>query len=270
MQVNYHLLRNSVILNFSSRTESIADSDSRFNDIVQAIKDNKLADIPTIVDRNALYLTDRGVDVVHGLVRIDGESLPSELNSKLLQLIELKLPLLPLINFWRKLKNNPSFNSRLMLYKFLDHNGHPITQEGKFVAYRAVRNDFLDKHTGTIDNSVGKEVRIDRSQVDDNPNNTCSHGLHVATFSYAQGFASGDDKLLEVHVDPADVVCVPVDYNGTKMRVSAFTVVAETQKIREEVVLCDQTPCDDEFYESNYNEEGEDEEFNYAADDIPF
>ncbi len=72
-------------------------------------------------------------------------------------------------------------------------------------------------------------MEIDRSKVDDNPNNTCSHGLHVATLSYAQDFASGDDKLLDVEVSPSDVVAVPTDYNGTKMRVCRFKVVAESQ-----------------------------------------
>lgn len=255
MSVNYHLLRSSVVLNFDGQTVSIADADTRFNDIVEAIKEDRLEDIPSIVTKVERYLTERGIEIDHGLVIIDGEPIPNELNSKLLQLIDSQLPIKPLVNFWRRLKKNSSFNSRLMLYKFLDHNGHPITSDGKFVAYRAVRNDFLDKHTGTIDNSIGKEVRIDRSQVDDNPNNTCSHGLHVATFKYAQSFASGDDKLLEVYVDPADVVCVPVDYDGTKMRVCAFNVVAETKAIREEIILDteDDDFDNDEDFESTEN-----------------
>jgi hypothetical protein len=80
--------------------------------------------------------------------------------------------------------------------------------------------------------------------------------LHVATFDYAQKFASGDDRLVEVHVDPSDVVCVPEDYNGTKMRVCAFKVVAETKRMREELVLEDNDccPCDDEYYFDNYED----------------
>jgi hypothetical protein len=125
-----------------------------------------------------------------------------------------------------------------MLFKFLEHNGHPITTEGNFIAYRAVRSDFKDKHTGTIDNSIGSVVFIPRSQVDDNPNNTCSHGLHVATLSYAQGqFATAGDVVLDVEVDPSDVVAVPTDYNGTKMRVCRFKVVAQTQGLIEKPLV---------------------------------
>lgn len=124
-----------------------------------------------------------------------------------------------------------------MLYKFLEHNGHPITTEGNFIAYRAVRNDLLDKHTRTISNAIGNIVEIDRSKVDDNPNNVCSSGLHVATLTYAQGFSSGDDKILDVEVDPSDVVAVPTDYQGTKMRVCRFKVVAESQGLIEKPLV---------------------------------
>jgi hypothetical protein len=82
-----------------------------------------------------------------------------------------------------------------------------------------------------MDNSVGNIVEVPRSQVDDNPNNTCSHGLHVATMSYASTFGSGDDKILDVEVSPSDVVAVPTDYDGTKMRVCRFKVVAESQGV---------------------------------------
>jgi predicted RNase H-like nuclease (RuvC/YqgF family) len=55
----------------------------------------------------------------------------------------------------------------------------------------------------------------------------------VACFDYAKGFG---EKLVEVLVNPADVVCVPVDYNGTKMRVCRFEVVAECQEMNTELV----------------------------------
>jgi hypothetical protein len=55
--------------------------------------------------------------------------------------------------------------------------------------------------------------------------------------SYAQSFGSGDDKLLDVEVDPTDVVAVPTDYNGTKMRVCKFKVVAESQGLIEKPLV---------------------------------
>jgi hypothetical protein len=226
--MNYIILPNSLVLNHSGTTTTIIKEDGRFSQIIEKIKEGKLDEIiPLLSITNAL--TERGFDVVHGLVHVNGEALPDALSQRVLDFYNNNLPFQPLLKFWAKLKTNPSFNSRQMLYKFLEHNGHPITTEGNFIAYRAVRSNFLDKHTGTMDNSVGNIVEVPRSQVDDNPNNTCSHGLHVATMSYASTFGSGDDKILDVEVSPSDVVAVPTDYDGTKMRVCRFKVVAESQ-----------------------------------------
>jgi hypothetical protein len=226
--MNYIILPQSLILNHAGKTTTINKADGRYDKVIQKIKEGKLDEIIPLLSI-ADSLSERGFQVVDGIVHVDGDALPESLSARVLDFFNNNLPFEPLLKFWAKLKNNPSFNSRQMLYKFLEHNGHPITTEGNFVAYRAVRSDFLDKHTGKMDNSVGNVVSIDRSKVDDNPNNVCSHGLHVATMSYAQSFGSGDDKILDVEVDPTDVVAVPTDYNGTKMRVCKFKVVAESQ-----------------------------------------
>lgn len=228
--MNYIILPQSLILNHAGKTTTINKADGRYDKVIEKIKEGKLEEIIPLLSI-ADTLSERGFQVVDGIVHVDGDALPESLSARVLDFFNNNLPFEPLLKFWAKLKTNPSFNSRQMLFKFLEHNGHPITTEGNFIAYRAVRNDFLDKHTGKMDNSVGNIVEIDRSKVDDNPNNVCSHGLHVATMSYASTFGSGDDKLLDVEVSPADVVAVPTDYNGTKMRVCRFKVVAESQGI---------------------------------------
>lgn len=226
--MNYIILPQSLILNHAGKTTTINKADGRYDQVIQKIKEGKLDEIIPLLSI-ADSLSERGFQVVDGIVHVDGDPLPDSLSARVLDFFNNNFPFQPLLKFWAKLKNNPSFNSRKMLYKFLEHNGHPITTEGNFIAYRAVRSDFLDKHTGKMNNQVGNIVEVSRSQVDDNPNNVCSFGLHVATMSYAQDFASGDDRILDVEVDPADVVAVPTDYNGTKMRVCKFRVVAESK-----------------------------------------
>jgi hypothetical protein len=223
--------------------------------VIEKIKEGKLDEIIpllSIVDA----LSERGFQVIDGVVHVNGDPLPESLSARVLDFYNNNLPFEPLLKFWAKLKNNPSFNSRQMLFKFLEHNGHPITTEGNFIAYRAVRSDFLDKHTGKMDNSVGNIVEVSRSQVDDNPNNVCSHGLHVATMSYASTFGSGNDKILDVEVSPSDVVAVPTDYDGTKMRVCRFKVIAESQGIIiKPLVQSSFTPRDDFDTQDHQDEE---------------
>jgi hypothetical protein len=64
-----------------------------------------------------------------------------------------------------------------------------------------------------------------RSKVDDDPESTCSTGLHVCSFEYLRSF--GGQRTMLCQVDPADVVSVPIDYQNTKVRVCRLTVVKE-------------------------------------------
>lgn len=264
MQVSYIMLNGSVVVNFNGETHNVAKGDIRFDNIVQAIKDNALDTIPKLVQVGQIFdeMGDSGVEFRNNSVYIDGERIPDAISDRIIDFYEKELPFESLVKFARKLALNPSYNSRKMLYKFLEHNGHPITPDGNFIAYRGVTKDFKDKHTRTFDNSVGATCEVPRDSVDDNPNNTCSSGLHVACYEYAKGFA---ETLIEVEVDPIDVVAVPTDYNGTKMRVCKFKVLnvskgsmrteaLYTDHIKQECELVDNCGCEgeDELDESDF------------------
>ena len=68
-------------------------------------------------------------------------------------------------------------------------------------------------------------VSMPRQAVDDNPNNTCSHGLHVCSYEYLKNFTG--ERLVVCKVNPRDVVSIPTDYNHTKMRVCRYEVIQE-------------------------------------------
>lgn len=234
--VNYHLLKNSLVVSFDGRTFNLHKSDMRFNEVVELINTGKLSKIPDVFDdEKSLKLTlpkslRKFFTIKGNELFFKGEAIPSELYNKVVEYRRHKLPFKHILLFWMNLKMNPSFNSREQLFKFLEHNGHPITQDGCFIAYRSVNLDFKDWHTGKMDNRVGKTVKVSRSKVDDNPNNTCSHGLHVAAWQYASTFRTGG-HLVEVKVNPKDVVAVPTDYDGTKMRVCEFKVIRKVSEI---------------------------------------
>lgn len=134
--------------------------------------------------------------------------------------------------FLENLKDNPNKNSAEQLYLFLEANHFPITADGCFLAYKSVKkqcgNRLVDHYSGQFDNSVGKIVKMDRKSCDSDRTVTCSRGLHVAAFQYAHEFRS-DSTIIEVKVNPKDVVSVPNDYNNQKMRVCEYYVVKEGQ-----------------------------------------
>ena len=143
---------------------------------------------------------------------------------RILEFLKDGLPHEPLANFIVKLYENPSSRSVEQLYCFLEKGNFPICEDGDFIAYKAVKADFTDKHTGTISNEVGTVVAMRRNQVNENPDHGCSYGLHAGSWRYATGFASGDDKLLMVKIQPQDVVSVPNEDHG-KLRCCRYEVI---------------------------------------------
>jgi hypothetical protein len=239
---NYIVLPSSIILNVAGDTHSIHVDDSRYASILGMIKSGDWSGLVEVLEPAARIKGD-GILYANGIVTIDGEAVPDALNDRLLAYADASLPYSSLVAFIRKLRLNPSFNARKQLFSFLTHNGHPLTESGNFIAYRGVRADFTDVHSGQFDQTIGTVNEMDRGEVDDNPNNTCSAGLHVACYSYANGFGS---VTVEVEVNPADVVCVPTDYNGTKMRVCKYRVVGVSKGVRADLIAEDYSDGSDE------------------------
>lgn len=149
----------------------------------------------------------------------------------------------PVVKFWEKVAQNPDTRSREQLFTWLKNCEFTITEEGDILGYKGVvtrsEGDFLSINSGTawvdgkevrgqIPNKPGTEVSMPRAKVHNDPNTHCSYGLHVGDWSYASGFARG--AVLEVHVNPRDVVSIPNDSSYRKMRTCKYKVV----KVRDE------------------------------------
>lgn len=130
-----------------------------------------------------------------------------------------------LFNFYERLQKNPSFRSVEQLFDFLDHENIPITEDGTFLAYKGVREDYKDIHSGTFVNTPGSSFFMPRNQISDDPDVPCHVGFHVGAEDYAVNFAGHSGRIVICRVDPEDVVCVPRDHSFQKMRVSKYTVI---------------------------------------------
>lgn len=163
----------------------------------------------------------------------DSEPIPTILAKKLMQFRDEKKDFMPLVRFWKKLKENPDARIRERLYAFLSHNNIPISPLGDVICEKGVKElpngKLVDKHTGTIDNSIGMVVKVAREKVVVDPNQTCAAGLHVGAPDYVRNhWTSG--IIIEVSVNPADFVAIPTDYNATKARVCRYQVLGLAQK----------------------------------------
>jgi hypothetical protein len=98
------------------------------------------------------------------------------------------------------------------------------------LAYKKVRNDYLDIHSGTMDNSVGQTVEMERNEVDDDKDRTCSTGLHFCSLDYLSHFGGHDSRTVVLKINPRDVVSIPADYHATKGRACRYEVIDEINK----------------------------------------
>ena len=154
-----------------------------------------------------------------------GKELHTTLAVKMIDMLREGFPIEPMVNFMDNLYQNPSKRAVDELYGFLEKGNLPITPDGHFLAYKKVRANYLDVHSGTMDNSVGKVVEMERFDVDDNKDNTCSTGLHFCSKDYLNNF--GGERTVIVKINPRDVVSIPSDYNATKGRACRYEVVGE-------------------------------------------
>jgi hypothetical protein len=159
------------------------------------------------------------------MIFMNGEFVSDALVSRYRFMIENDFPLEGFKLFVQNLARNPNRDSLRDLYDFLEACTLPITEDGHFLAYKKVNQNYTDCYSETFDNHVGKIVEMPRENVNPNRHETCSTGLHVCSRSYL-GHYSGD-RIVVVKVNPKDVVSVPVDYNNAKMRVCRYEVVSE-------------------------------------------
>jgi hypothetical protein len=184
------------------------------------------------------HFCDGYVHVKNGTLNWNGIPMPELFTDRILDMKKEGFDFDSMLNFMCNLNDNPSDKSILELFDFMQNKNLPITQDGYFLAYKAVRPDFKDIYSGSIDNSVGEVVEVDRSKVDSNRNRHCGAGLHVGAIDYVTSYgginldshedndSDGGNQIVICKVNPADVVSVPSDARFQKLRACRYEVVA--------------------------------------------
>jgi hypothetical protein len=169
------------------------------------------------------------VKVENGSVHFDGKKMHGKLAERLTSsLIEDNVDsLAALSNFMVKCDDNPDARVLSRLFSFMSAKDIRIDKDGDFYAYKVVRSNYLDKHSGTMKNEPGMTVSMKRNQVNPIDSETCSTGLHVCSKSYISSFGGGGDRIVLCKVHPKDVVSVPTDYGDAKMRTCSYVVIKD-------------------------------------------
>ena len=231
------------------------------------------------VEKAVAAFSDGLIEIKNGQVTYEGEAVHGSISKRIIEFMSKGLPFQPLINFLNNVMQNPSMQSQKELYDFLEHEHLPVTEDGHFLAYKAVRADYMDKYKGIFDNHVGKVCEMTRSKVDDDRGRGCSNGLHAGALNYVAGYGSleAGDRIVIVKINPKDVVSVPSDCNCEKLRTCRYEVVGEYQgellKPLYSATFADDDYNDDDEdeydrdYDWGWNDDEEEIDDDYYADD---
>jgi hypothetical protein len=282
MSVPFMFVGGNLTLILNNKSYQVLPDHINYRMILEQLPTATEEELLEIVDiqKAVASFSDGLVEIKEGKVMYDGEEVHGSISKRILEFMSKGLPFQPLVNFLNNLMENPSMQSQQELYDFLEHEYLPITEDGYFLAYKAVRNDFKDKYRGTFDNSVGKVVEMRRAKVDDNRSRGCSDGLHAGALNYVASYGSVDagDRIVIVKINPRDVVSVPTDCNCEKLRTCRYEVVGEYQgellkplyDASLENGVVDHYDDEDDYdndYDWGWNDEDDEDDGAYAEDD---
>jgi hypothetical protein len=211
------------------------------------------------------YFDGTNVEVKDGSINYHGQVIHNTLTKRILNFMRDGLPHEPLLNFFKNLMENPSKRAVDELYDFLEAGELPITEDGHFLAFKNVRSNYRDIHSGSFDNSVGKVCEMPRNGVDEDKDRTCSAGLHFCSIKYLPHFTDSDGgKTMIVKINPRDVVAIPADYNNTKGRTCRYEVVAEYKDDWRSKIQREESGWDSDLYSSDGGDYEFDDECDYS------
>ncbi|NQZ74679.1 MAG: hypothetical protein HRT61_00960 [Ekhidna sp.] len=226
--LNYRRVNgNLTIIYDDGTTDHITRENPKFERVSKALKNQDYVTLNEVLQEtdNRPSFEAAGVEIREDGVYYQNKKLEGVAAEYLLQQYNDNYPIDGLPQFIAKLEQNPSSRVREQLFTFLLKGNNAFDADGDFYAYKRVRDTYRDCHSGTMDNSPGRIVEMPRRDVDDDPNRTCSRGLHVCSYDYLDSFYGS--RILKIKVNPADVVSVPNDYNHTKMRTCRYEVLED-------------------------------------------
>jgi hypothetical protein len=229
MAFPYLIQGKNIVVIIDNQPHTVTSTHIGYDKLKQAIRDNDWDTVKQVVDpaQEILSYGQGHVAIQGSKVFYKEREMAGVLTNRLIEMYQDGFPVEPLILFMENLMQNPSKRAVEELYGFLENGNLPLTPDGHFLAYKKVRADFLDIHSGTMSNAPGTVVEMERNAVDDDQNRTCSTGLHFCSKEYLNHFGGHDSRTVILKINPRDVVSIPTDYNNAKGRACRYEVIGE-------------------------------------------
>lgn len=267
MYIPHVINEKTITVILDNRPKSISTNHPNFVKIKALLVSGDHDQIPDLVDIKVSIekIGNGDIEIIGDCVRFQGRLVPNYQAEKLISMYRQgHSNINPLKNFVVRLMSNPSARAREEFARFADYKELPFDEDGFIYAYKGVDDELWsisgNKETrvvsgkvneaGKIWNGVNETIEVAREDVDDDCNRHCSYGLHAGSFDYATGFGT---RTVLVKIDPKDVVSVPTDHDGQKVRVCKYIVVSEYKRDKdiEDAVISDFNDIEDLPMESD-------------------
>ncbi len=225
MSFPYIVQGSNITVVIGTTPHTVSKNHITYNKLLAAIKAGEWETVQDIIEPKQVVLNfgQGNVSIEGDKIFWKGRVMHNALTKRMVAMIQEDFPVEPLIAFMENLMENPSKRAVNELYGFLEKNTLPITSDGCFLAYKKVRQDYFDVHSGTVLNkpaayltdedtaaleeAAGKNnevtvtvedgvtvVSMERNLVDDDQNRTCSTGLHFCSQDYLNNF--GGERIV--------------------------------------------------------------------------
>jgi len=226
----YQIQGNRITIVVNNKPYTLAEDQVGYTELREAIKTQKWELIAGLVSPKEViiaYTNGSNIKIINEELWFKNQILSNGIAKRILSMFNEGFDITPMSKFLENVMLNPSKESQQELFEFLDLNDLPITPDGHFLAYKKVRNDYFDVHSGKICNKVGENPKMERAHVDNDRRNECSYGLHFCSYTYLSNFSG--QRVMILQINPKDVVSIPNDYNRAKGRCSEYLVVGEVE-----------------------------------------
>lgn len=220
--ITYVMKDNFIQVLLPGRPFTLNKSHPTFQAMKEALKKKRWKQIPRLVNTaESIVTASHGqVEVVNGAVKYKGRTVRSALTDRIVALVEKEKPVKHMLRFMDNLYQNPSDRAVSDFYDWLVDNDLPITDDGCFLAYKAVKDNYTDTHSGTVNNRPGQIIMMSRKVANTDYDTQCATGFHVCSRHYGL-YGS---RVLAVKINPKHVLSAPP---GGKMRVTQYEVLRD-------------------------------------------
>jgi hypothetical protein len=222
----------------NGNTYDLSSEHLKYDEVISILDNN-----PEKIEEAIRFCTEPILNIVLGEVKFDysiqkvffnGNAVENKAINYLFHLHKAGRNHSKIEKFIEKLFLNPNISTINDLFNFVQKNKMPICEDGDFLAYKVVENDYTSR--GNTKNEIGKEISptLSWKEVDVDRNNTCSTGYHFCSWNYIENAFGGistikrkKQRLLVIKVNPANVASIPNDYNDSKGRATTYFIQEE-------------------------------------------